>query len=212
MLMLEHKGIPYRTVTLPSGFHAGLVRMRGFPGKTVPALRLDGERVQTNPKIARFLDHLQPEPRLFPADPERREQVEAAERWADEVFQMAARRLTLAGTLNGPDGLIARAGAGRLGPILWRHDTTRFLGARAVGRFVFDINPTTAQELRDAAPGLLDRIDAWIEAGVLNGEHLNAADFEIAPSAALFTYRADLRAELDGRPVTKLIDRLLPKP
>ena len=32
MLMLDHKGIPYRTVTLPTGLHPLVVRLRGFPG------------------------------------------------------------------------------------------------------------------------------------------------------------------------------------
>jgi hypothetical protein len=70
MLMLAHKQIPYRLVTLPTGAHPMLLRARGFAGHakpirsvdgrahrslalldrmgTVPALRCGAERVQTN--------------------------------------------------------------------------------------------------------------------------------------------------------------------
>ena len=61
-------------------------------------------------------------------------------------------------------------------------------------------------------PAMLDRIDGWIESGVLDGEELNAADFVIAPSLALLTYRRDLRPEIERRPAIGLIDRLLPEP
>src|SRR5215216_6157493 len=115
MLMLEHKGIPYRRVSLVTGPHAVAVRLLGFPATakraellgegshgrlamvdrlgTVPALRFDGQRIQTNREISRFLDRVQPEPPLFPADSERRRAVAEAELWGDEVLQMPARRL-----------------------------------------------------------------------------------------------------------------------
>src|SRR5690348_15277230 len=117
-LMLEHKGIPYDVAMMPTGAQRLLPRF-GFPGGTVPALVVDGKRVQTNPAISRFLDELRPDPPLFPADPALRRQVEEAERWGDDVFQMAARRITLAGILHGPGAYFDRAGVGRLGPILW---------------------------------------------------------------------------------------------
>ena len=59
---------------------------------------------------------------------------------------------------------------------------------------------------------MLDRIDGWVEAGVLNGQELNAADFMIASSLALLTYRRDLRPELERRPLIGLVDRVLPEP
>src|SRR5437764_12951901 len=107
ILMLEHKRIPFHMVELFTGAHPYLLRLLGFPGNkqpirtvdgrthrslalidrlgTVPALRFGSERVQTNRAIARFLDRVQPQPPLFPADPERRAAVEQAERWGDEV-------------------------------------------------------------------------------------------------------------------------------
>jgi glutathione S-transferase len=211
MLMLEHKGIPYRTVTIPTGTQRLMPVLR-FPHGTVPALVIDGRRVQKNRKIARALDELQPEPLLFPHDEPLRAKVEEAERWGDEVFQMAARRTVLAAALHGPEMLIDRGDRGRLGPLLWRRARTRLIGARAVGRMVFNVNPRTENELLATLPGLLDRIDAWIEDGVLNGEQLHAADYIVAPSVALLMYRRDLRPEIERRPAAALADRVLPEP
>src|ERR671937_817731 len=79
ILMLDHKGIEYETVELPSGLHPFLVRIHGFAG---------------NP------ERIRPEPPLFPADTDLREAVEEAERWGDEELQMVARRLGMAGALH----------------------------------------------------------------------------------------------------------------
>jgi glutathione S-transferase len=211
MLMLEHKGIPYRTVTLRTGAQR-MLRFAGFPGGTVPAMELDdGRRIQTSRAIARALEELEPEPPLFPADPDERRAVEEAERWADEVFQMAARRIALAASLHGRDGMVNRGGSGPLGPILFRRDDTRHLGTRLIGRFVFNVNPRTERELLSRLPAQLDRIDAWIDAGVLNGDRLNAADYAVATSVALLLYRRDLRADIAARPAGALVERVLPE-
>ena len=234
MLMLEHKHIEYERVELPTGLHPFVLRLRGFAGNpapfrrlddrphrmlgtvdrmgTVPALLIDGRRVKRNREIARFLEELRPDPPLFPDEPELRQGVEEAERWGDEVFQMTARRLGLAALLHGRDGLVNRGGDGRLGPLLWRQPTVRWVGARLVGRFVFGANARAEPELLAALPGMLARIDGWIESGVLNGDQLYAADFMIAPSVALLCYRPDLRPEIERRPAIRLVDRLLPEP
>lgn len=59
----------------------------------MPALRIDGKRVQGTTAIAHELDRLVPEPALFPADPKARAEVEEAERWGDEVLQAVPRRI-----------------------------------------------------------------------------------------------------------------------
>ena len=234
MLLLEHKGIDYQRVELPTGLHPLALRLRGFTGNptpfrrlddrphrmlasldrmgTVPALLMDGRRVKTNVQIARFLDEVQPDPPLFPSDPDRRRAVEEAERWGDEVLQMTARRLAFTAALHGPDGLANRGSDGRLGPLLFRSQRMRLVGARLIGSSVFRANAAADQELMESFPGALDRIDGWIEAGVLNGDELNAADFMIAPSLALLCYRPDLRPEIERRPAGGLVDRVLPEP
>jgi glutathione S-transferase len=211
MLLLEHKGIDYRRVTIATGMQR-LLRVLGFAGGTVPALVIDGRRIQTNPALARFLDELQPDPPLFPADAEQRREVEAAERWGDEEFQMLARRTALAAALHGPDTLFARGAAGRLGTLLWRRDAARLMGVRLMSRFVFNVNPTTERTLLARLPDALDKIDDWIDAGVLGGDELNAADYMIATSLALIMYRRDLRPQIEARPAGALAERVLPEP
>lgn len=229
-LMLEHKGIPYRCVALPTGPHPLLVRACGFPGNrepirtvdgathrqlalldrlgTVPALRLGAERIQTNHEIARFLERLQPEPALFPREPARRQAAEDAERWGDQTLQMAARRAALATDLN---ALNMRGADGRLGPLLTRSEWMRPLLARGAGRS-FRADSRNEAALLRAIPPMLDKIDAWIGEGVLGNDELNVADFTLAPSLALLAYRRDLSEQLSARPAGALLDRLLPDP
>jgi glutathione S-transferase len=233
ILMLEHKGIEYELVELPTGLHPFALRLRGFTRKkapprsvggrrpqmlatadrmgTVPALRMNGEHVETNREIARFIDEIRPDPPLFPADPDQRRVVEEAEAWGDDVFQMTARRLVLTASLH-PDVLVNRANDGRLGPLLFRQERMRLYGTRMFARFVFRANKAAEDDLLASLPEQLDRIDGWVESGVLDGEELYAADFMIAPSLALLTYRSDVRAEIERRPAGRLLDRILPEP
>lgn len=208
ILLLEHKGIEYRTRTFPAGTQP-LVRLLGFPGRTVPALVIGGRRVQTNRAIARALDELVPNPPLFPADLEHRAAVEEAERWADQELQADARRLLLAGGLDWPGALIDHGDDGRMGPLLW-HGRRRRRILFKVPMAAFDVTREAERELLEELPRTLDRIDAWIHSGVLGGERLYAPDYAIASSLALLTYRGDLRPEIEGRPLGALVDRVLP--
>jgi glutathione S-transferase len=233
ILMLEHKGIAYETVELPPISQPIAMRLLGFKADpsfsrlvdggsppllrladrlgTVPALRLGERRVMTNRKIARFLDELVPDPPLFPEDPERRQAVEEAERWGDEVLQMAARRLVVAGVVLGGE-LLNDGADGRLGPLLYRRKAMRRATAHVIARIAFRVNAETEATLLSELPQMLDRVDAWIADGVLDGEELNAADYMIAPSLAVLTYRPDLAKEIERRPAISLLDRLLPDP
>jgi hypothetical protein len=69
---------------------------------------------------------------------------------------------------------------------------------------------TKEQERDDRARTgeILDRVDAWIEDGVLNGEELTSPDFAIASSLALVEYIVALRPELQGRPAMALLGRV----
>jgi glutathione S-transferase len=233
ILMVEHKGVAYRRVDVPTLLHPVAVRLRGFDAGgqtrnaggrrtlsirfgdlmgTVPALACGSERVSTNHQIARFLDHRHPEPPLLPADPERRRAIEEAERWANETFQMAARRIALAWAVCDPAAASRRGADGRMGYLLYRHRLTRRLIIPFIGRLVFAVDPGSDRELLAGLPALLDRIDAWIADGVLGGPQLNAADFMVAPSLALILYRPDVLPVFEGRPALELVDRVLPEP
>src|ERR1044072_4557746 len=220
--MLEHKGIPYRRKNFPPGLHSMMVRLRGFPGKgktrmlgeekptfsvalgdrlgTGPAVRLGDEKLQPNATIARRLDELYPDPPPFPAEPAERAKVEEAEAWGDDPFQMVARRLALCAVIHGPDALHDRGGKGRLGALLWHNDRVRLHGTKFLAKRVFAANPDSERERLEARPGHLHPIDAYIADGVLSAERLNAADYMIAPSLAILSYRKDVRPRIDARP------------
>jgi glutathione S-transferase len=61
-----------------------------------------------------------------------------------------------------------------------------------------------------ALPDLLDKVDALVESGVVNGERANAADFQIAPSIGLAMTLDDLRPLIEDRPAAALARRFVP--
>jgi glutathione S-transferase len=233
MLMLEHKQLPYRRIEFITLSHATMVRLHGFDaggqtraagGKrplalrmgdmfgTVPGLADGDRRISTNYRIARYLDEQHPDRPLVPADPERRAEVEEAERWANGELQMAARRIIFSAVLRDPAGMARGSGDGRLGHLLYRHELARRLVCPWIGRLVFATGPAEDGELVEQLSVMLDRVDDWIAAGVLGGPELNVADFMVVPSLALILYRPDVRPLFEGRPALELVDRVLPEP
>ncbi len=209
--MLEHKGIAFRRVDLvPFLAKVVLRRPLGFPGNTVPAISIDGRRVQGSREIARELNRLQPEPPLFPADPERRLAVEEAERWGEEELQHPVRQIVLWATH--ADGASTRSYMGRsvMG-------VPAALAARLTSPFVaagVRVNEVTDEAIRANLAGLdgtLQKVDEWIAAGVLDGEELNAADFQIGASVRLAMTLQDLRPSIDARPAGRLARRAVPR-
>jgi glutathione S-transferase len=233
MLMLEHKRAPYRRVDIVTLLHPFVARLHGFDAGgqtrsaggrrtwglrlgdrlgTVPGLAVDGHRVSTNHRIARFLEEQHPERPLFPSDPERREAVERAERWANETLQMAARRIPGAAALRDPATFSRSSENGRLGYLLYKRTFARRLIIPRLLRGAFATSRNPERDPVAELPAMLDRIDAWIADGTLGGDELNVADFMVAPSLALILYRPDTRPIFEGRPSLDLVDRLLPEP
>jgi glutathione S-transferase len=203
-LMLEHKGIPFRRVNFPPGPHRVLVRLLGFPGDRVPAVKFeDGRRAQGTRELPRVLDELVPEQRLVPDDPEGLE----AEAWADDVLQQWARRMVASTGAHDPDALAGHGTDGRLGVLLTRGDLPRRMVARAVLK-VFRVTKEQEQDDRERTGEILDRVDAWIEKGVLNGDELRSPDFAVASSLALVEYILALQPELRRRPLMALVERV----
>jgi glutathione S-transferase len=207
-LMLESKGLDYKAIWLLPGMHPVLLRTRGFRGGTVPAIKIDGRKVQESRAISRELEKIRPEPPLFPADPQQRLEVEEAERWGDEVLQDVPRRIVRWMSVHRPE--------------------TRVMIAREIGvplpRFAAWINAPTARYMANkvesdreiqnaigAVGEVLDHVDELIEQGVIGGEVPNAADFQIATSVrALLTVR-DLDRATQGRPAAEHARRLVPE-
>jgi glutathione S-transferase len=206
-LMLRHEGINYRRVNIVAGRHRRTLRSRGFPAGTVPALLLNGRRVQPNRAIARALDELVPDPTLFPADPAARALVEEAERFIDEVLQDAVRRMIIWSTFRHPDSVTPHRANGRV-PVprsRWRRMWVKPLAFRLYGI-------TTAVIRNDLAtlPAMLDKIDGYVADGVLNAPQLTAADLELAPVIAALMGVGDNGRKIDGRPMAALVSRVMP--
>jgi glutathione S-transferase len=188
------------------GPHAFSLLGRGFVTMQVPALKIDGRRVQGSRWIARALDELVPDPALFPADPELRREVVVAERWGEEL-QDAARRLVLCASRRDPTVFHT----------VYCHPSVLRRPAQHVSRPLVVRLASAAHRAIDEAveedvAGLDDRlglIDAWIAAGVLDGPELNAADFQIAPSIAVLLRFADLAPIIEDRPAAALARRVV---
>jgi glutathione S-transferase len=208
-LMLEHKGIPFKRRDLMPVVSKGVLRAVGFPGITVPALKIEGDKVQGSRQIARELERLRPDPPLFPADAAQRAKVEEAEAFGDEQIQQPIRQLLWWGFKQDRAPLKSYSEGAKLGvPIDLAVKTGGPLVALSA-RF----NEASDENARAAAaklPALLDRIDAWIEDGTLNGTQLNAADFQIAPSIGLALTLDDLRPAIENRPAGALAKRVVP--
>jgi glutathione S-transferase len=207
-LMLEHKGIEYRTVRLMPGPHTFRLLALGFPTMAVPALKVDGERVQGSRWIARALDELVPERPLFPADPEHRKAVEDAERWGEglqnatrRIFYCAARRdhSAFVSLMTAERNMFMRGVLRMAAPIVIRLATGLHRASDPDGR-----------EDIELFAGRLDQIDAWIEEGLLNGPELNAADFQIAVNLSGLMLADDIRPFIEGRPAAAFARRVAP--
>jgi glutathione S-transferase len=208
-LMLKHKGIAYKRTDLLPVISKGVLRAVGFPGVTVPALKIDGEKVQGSRPIARALDRVRPEPPLLPADPEKRAAVEEAERFGDEELQHPIRQILWWGMKTDHAPLRSYSEGARIGvPIGLAVKTAAPIVALSA-RFN-EASDENARNALAALPALLDRVDALVTGGVLNGEQLNAADFQIAPSIGLAMTLDDLRPLIENRPAAALATRLVP--
>jgi glutathione S-transferase len=207
-LMLEAKGLNYKPIWLLPGLHPALLRTRGFRGATVPAIKIDGRKLQQSRAISRALEELRRDPPLFPDDPQRLLEVEEAERWGDEVLQDVPRRIVRWLSVHRPE--------------------TRVMIAREIGvplpRFAAWINAPSArymankvdsdEEIQNAiaqVPEVLDHVDELIANGVIGAEQPNAADFQIVTSVRALLTVQDLRPAWEGHPAAELAMRLVPE-
>src|SRR5689334_2485356 len=198
-LMLEHKGIAYRRVDLIPGLHKPLLRALRFGGTTVPALSIDGRRIQSSLELSRVLEEMRPEPPLFPADPAASARVEEAEAWGEAVLQPIPRRLSWWALRRDRAAMRSFAEGARLhvplgpairtaGPIVWAEQRINGADDEAVRKDLAIL------------PSLLDRVDSLLAEGVLGGNPPTAADYQIATSVRLLLCFDDLREGIDRRP------------
>jgi glutathione S-transferase len=207
--MLDHKGIEHDLVNFPPLTQPAALRALGFRHRTVPALKIDGRRIQGSLAISRALEELKPEPPLFPAD--RRDAVEAAEAWGERELQPLPRRFFRWGLAAKPDFRreVVRDVAKMPAPGV----TAAMMGPQV--RYFQRVSKATDDHTREGVeclPALLDRVDELIAEGTIGrpGEP-NAADFQIASTVAVLRVFADIGPEVEGRPCAELAQRLFPR-
>lgn len=175
-LMLAHKAIAYEEVLLKRGEHITQLPARGFQGITLPAIEAAGQRVQGTREISQWLDELKPEPKLFPANDEERLAVKRAEQYGEQLQDVVRRLFYCATNRTAPTAVEQLAAA--------HHGATDAAAKH-------DLATLNAR---------LDRIDDWIQIGLLNGSELNAADFQIAPNIAWLLRFEDIAPSIVDRP------------
>jgi glutathione S-transferase len=212
--MLELKGVDYELVdVLPLNQRAHL-RLAGFRGGTVPALKLDGRRIQGSTEISRALDAQSPSAPLFPSDPAQRARVEEAERWGDQQFQPVPRRLARYGALNSFElRKWAAATQGLPAPWLVAHATTPLIAYYARAREP-DGRIGNEDGIRAdlaALPGLLDHADELLADGTVSAEAPNAAALQILSTVRVLCAFADLQEVMAARECARAARQLYPK-
>lgn len=207
-LMLEHKCIEHRMTLLPAGLHPLLLRLVGFRGYTVPALKIDGRRIEGSLAIARELERIAPDPPLYPADPDARARVEEAERWGEAELQPVPRRILRWAMTKQvePREFIARL-AKLPAPGLQARTNVPL-----VKRFAKAVGATDERIRQDLAelPGKLDRVDALLGDGTLSADQPNAATYQVGTAVRALSLFAQLDPLLAGRPSAALGRALVP--
>lgn len=205
---LQLKAIDYERKDLTPLLHKPQQQLR-FGSATVPGLVIDGQRVVGSRRILRKIEELVPQPPLYPTPPGKLRQIEEAEAWGDEVLQQAARRIAFRALRGRPDALRSFLEGAELG---LPHSAVMLVRVPALilgGQLYGASGPAVDSDLL-ALPDALDRIDRWIENGLLGGNAANAADLQIGSSLRLLLTIDDLRPVLEGRPGTLLAERHFP--
>lgn len=209
-MALELTGIEFQAHDLLPGLHGIVVRLKRFPGWTVPALQLDGRKLQGTLAIVRELDRVEPEAGLFPRDLERRRLVERAERFGHDELQPLARRVfRWAGIRdNAIRAWMARYVVGVPAPALAGYAFKPVM--ILYGRYISKASDAQVREDLACLPALLDHTDALIAEGAIGGSAPNAADLQILSSVRLLLAHEDLRPAIAARPCGKAALRLIP--
>jgi len=207
--MLELKGIPYRRIDLMPVISRGALRALRFPSNTVPSLAIEGRKLTGSREIARELDVIQPDPPLYPSEPERRVAVEDAERWGEEVLQPAVRRILWNALKRDRAPLASYAEGARLGVPIGLAVKTAAPIVAAANRMNGAYDDAVRRDLA-SLPGWLKGIDDWIGEGILGSNPPNAADLQIGASLRLAMTLDDVRPVIASRPAGQLAVRAIP--
>ncbi|MBD1913835.1 MULTISPECIES: glutathione S-transferase family protein [unclassified Leptolyngbya] len=179
-LALGYKGISYRVENLTPGIHA--LKLRPLTGLTttpvlLPEVPGEVEAIADSTHILTFLDRYQPDPPLFPTEPNLRNEVNLLEDWLDESIGVATRFVYYD----------YRSGEGKaLDPSLASQAVIQIV------RKQYGMTPARVTLASDRLANALDALQRW-EKAYLVGDRFTAADLTAAallsPLARLPYYR-----------------------
>lgn len=207
-LAIEHKGLEWTGKLVLPGMHPVFLRAAGFKGSTVPAVDIDGNKVEGSLSIMQALERAQPSPSLYPEDAAGRGKVQEAEHWGEAVLQPIPRRVARVAMSHSQ--AIRVQFAGDLGVPVPKVTGWAFLPAAKVFARVAKASDETAREDLAALPGHLDHVDALLADGVIGADVPNAATFQIGATVRLLLAMGDTRPLVEGRPAEAFARALLP--
>ena len=178
---LAYKGIEHRRVAPPAGVHVpvALALTRGRTS-TFPILRLDGSSVGDSTAIIAALERRNPDPPLYPEDPEERRRALELEEFFDEELGPHARLFVFNEIREDPDGF-AEVAAMDLPAPLRRFKRQAGATARAYTQLRFGAgDPEAAEVARRKVFAGLDRLEE--ELG--SNEYLAGGRFSVADLTA----------------------------
>jgi len=181
---LEHKGIGHRRRSPLPGMHIPIALwMTGGAQKTLPILQLDGRTIGDSTAAIAALEQRQPEPALYPADPDERRRALELEDFFDEQLGPYTRVLPFHELLGEPDLFAELAAQSVPGPLGKAKGMVGFY-ARTYTRLRWGAGSSdAAAEARTKIVAALDRLEAELDAnggGYLVGERFTVADLTAA--------------------------------
>jgi glutathione S-transferase len=200
---LQLKSIPYKRIDLLPSVEVLLGPLL-YGGRTVPGMRIDGERLVGSRRIMRRLDELAPEPPLLPVPGSSAyARVLEAERWGDEVFQSVPRRLIDVAFMRRPAVMESYAANAKLPLPRALLRPALPLSARLMALKNHARDDVARADLA-ALPNQLERVDGWIAEGLLGGEQPNAADLQIGSTIRILQSIGDVRPLIEEHPAAQL--------
>jgi glutathione S-transferase len=211
---LDFKGIRHRRRSIMPGTPFGLWMSRG--ARTLPVVDLDGRRVMDSTAIIAALEDREPEPALYPSDPDERRRALELEDFFDENAGHDMRRVGFCELRDDMDYGVEfmttdqppiKAAVGRVGirvsfPIVWRYLSTRYM---------FD--DEAVDRSRGTLVAALDRIEAERGGGdYLVGDSFTVADLAGAALLYPLVWPPEFQYELPEPPTSEFLESVRDHP
>jgi glutathione S-transferase len=211
---LDFKGIRHRRRSVMPGWPRSLWMSRG--DRTLPVVDLDGRRVMDSTRIIAAVEERNPEPRLYPADPDQRQRALALEDFFDEHaghdmrrvgFWEAREDLSFALDFMTTDQSRVAGAVGRVGlrgsfPFVWRYMNSRY-------RFTEE----AVVRSRETLAAALDRIESERDGRkYLVGDSFTVADLTAASLLYPLAWPPEFPYELPEPPTWKFLEPIRDHP